>query len=53
MSLGKIKVDAKNDGGKWYQFEKSGSFISPPDVIYDIPDDGWHVFPSVNCCCCC
>ena len=46
--MGNIKVDPKVDGGKWYELKRSGSCISQPDIIQDIPNSGWSLFPSKN-----
>ena len=48
LSMGKIKVDPKVDGGKWHQFKTCVSFVSPTDAIDDTPNDGWHSSPTVN-----
>ena len=46
--MGNIKVDPNVDGGKWYELKRSGSCISQPDIIQDIPNSGWRLFPSKN-----
>ena len=48
LSMGNIKVDPKVDSGKWYELKRSGSCISQPDIIQDIPNSGWSLFPSKN-----
>ena len=51
LSIGKIKVDPKVDGGKWYNIKRDGLIVFSNDVFEPetlSPVSGWHVFPSCD-----
>ena len=51
LSIGKIKVDPKVDGGKWYNIKRDGLSVFSNDVFEPetlSPVSGWHVFPSCD-----
>ena len=51
LSNGKIKVDPKVDGGKWYNIKRDGLSVFSNDVFEPetlSPVSGWHVFPSCD-----
>ena len=47
LSDGIVKVDPSIDGGKWYDF-KCVSSRNMKSTEHNIPNDGWHTFPSKN-----
>ena len=51
LSIGKIKVDPKVDGGKWYEIKRDGlsvfsNYVFEPETLS--PVGGWRVFPSCD-----
>ena len=49
LSIGRIKVDPKIDGGKWYELKKRNSVYCENTCLdVSVPQNGWKSFPSGN-----
>ena len=48
LSNGIVKIDLKIDGGKWYEYKRTGSVVQDSETDVLVPRDGWKRFPSCN-----
>ena len=46
LSIGIIKVDPKIDGGKWYEYKRTGNLAKDSGTDVSVPSDDWKQFPS-------